>query len=320
MNKHKHKNKNNIHGWLNIYKPSGISSSDTLGRLKKILRPSKIGHAGTLDPLARGILPVALGHCTKLIPFIQDDFKTYQFSVVWGNESNTGDLEGIDLAFIKNIAPPNTDFLQQTLPKFIGEILQKPHKYSAVKINGVRAYKLAREGSDFEIKPKKVFIKNLQILNNNNFVDTNLIKNTQKDFFCLKNIKQTTFIANVSKGTYIRTLASDIAYANNSSCFCYDIFRTNVGSFNLNNCHKIDDINIDNFDDKLLDFYEPLKDKLNVLSIDETQFNYVNNGMKFKSNTLLENNMDILLKYKNLFCALAKVSEGFIKPFKVFKY
>lgn len=183
-----------LHGWLFIDKPVGISSFGVVYKLKKFLglpKTHKIGHGGTLDPMAEGVLPIAIGEATKTIDFVMNSDKVYEFTIQFGVKTNTKDLEGEVVSTTDFI--PNESNLLEKLKNFTGEIYQSPPNFSAIKIDGKRAYELAREGVEFEIPKRKVNIYSLEL----------------KNFNDLK--KQATLVAKVSKGTYIRTLAEDIA-------------------------------------------------------------------------------------------------------------
>ena len=145
-----------INGWINLNKPEGISSSKCVIILKKILNVKKIGHAGTLDPLASGVLPIAIGEATKSIRFVSDEHKTYTFNICWGVETSTDDKEGTIIRKTKR--RPKAFTILQNIEKFIGEIDQRPPIYSAIKINGKRAYNIARSGNIPEIKKRRVTI------------------------------------------------------------------------------------------------------------------------------------------------------------------
>ena len=147
--------KTNYQGWLNIYKPIKISSFEVLQKIKKKFKLNKIGHAGTLDPLAEGILPIAIGKTTKLIPFINNAIKEYEFEIKWGEQTSTDDKEGFIIGRTSYI--PNKEDIELKLKSFCGKIQQVPPKASAIKIHGVRAYKLFRSNIDFEMK-KNMFI------------------------------------------------------------------------------------------------------------------------------------------------------------------
>lgn len=185
---------NKLHGWLFIDKPVGISSFGVVYKLKKFLglpKTHKIGHGGTLDPMAEGVLPIAIGEATKTIEFVMNSDKVYEFKVQFGAKTDTKDLEG-QVIQTTDIIPTENNILRK-LDTFTGEIYQNPPNYSAIKVNGKRAYELAREGVDFEIPKRIVNIFSLEL----------------KKFDESK--RQATLLAKVSKGTYIRTLAEDIS-------------------------------------------------------------------------------------------------------------
>jgi tRNA pseudouridine55 synthase len=177
-----------INGWLNIDKPKGITSTQAIGRVRRILGAQKIGHAGTLDPLATGILPIALGEATKTIPFAQDREKVYRFTVTWGQARNTDDSEG-EVTQTSEKRPTAAE-ITALLPRFTGDIEQTPPQFSAIKIDGERAYDLARAGEAVEIKSRMVSIYDLQLLE------------TTRD--------TATFETECGKGTYVRALARDM--------------------------------------------------------------------------------------------------------------
>ena len=212
---------NNLQGWLNIYKPKGLSSFAVVKKIKQKFNLSKIGHGGTLDPLAEGVLPIGIGKATKLIPFINSQIKEYEFEIKWGSQTSTDDLEGEIIKTSSNI--PSLQKINREFKKSIGKLFQKPPKASAVKINGKRAYKLLREKKDFETKPKTVFVYSLKILNNNK----NLI---------------TKVAIECSKGFYIRSFARDIAEKLNTKAHIHSIKRTKVGKFELINANLLDDL------------------------------------------------------------------------------
>ncbi|MGV3278876.1 tRNA pseudouridine(55) synthase TruB [Rickettsiales bacterium LUAb2] len=200
---------NRINGWLLVDKPLGITSYNVINQLKKAFHPSKIGHGGTLDPLASGVLAVAFGEATKTTNYVMQKPKEYEFTIKFGSSTSTYDLEG-DITETS----PNTPSLleiQNILPKFTGEIWETPPNFSAIKINGTRAYKLARANKDFTIAARKVIIHSLQL------VDFNEQERTAK------------FKAKVGKGVYIRSLGHNIAKAINSVAHVIELRRTEVG-------------------------------------------------------------------------------------------
>lgn len=202
----------NINGWLVVDKPQGMGSTDAVNLTRRLLNANKNGHAGTLDPFATGLLPIAFGEATKLITFVTDGTKEYEFLLKFGTETNTGDTEGTVTA-VSDFLPMQKD-IEQILPYFIGTIEQIPPIYSAIKINGQRAYKLARAGEKIEMPPRQVEIYNLEILNQ-----------VSADSFY--------FRVGCSKGTYIRTLGQDIARKLGTCGHLQELRRTKCGIFTL---------------------------------------------------------------------------------------
>ena len=157
-----------INGWINFNKPEGLSSFKCVYLLKNLIKTKKIGHAGTLDPLASGVLPIALGEATKTIRFASDSEKTYLFRICWGSETSTDDKEGEVIN--SSIQRPNKKSILDKVKLFRGEIFQKPPNYSAIKINGKRAYELARSGKTPKLQDRKIKIYDfnlVKILNKN---------------------------------------------------------------------------------------------------------------------------------------------------------
>lgn len=210
----KHTQRNNLNGWLVIDKPEGLSSNAVVGKVKR-LTGGKVGHAGTLDPLASGILPIAIGEATKLTSYLMDAKKKYFFKLKFGNSTTTGDREGEILETTNFI--PDAHLLKSTLQKFIGEIDQVPHRFSALKVDGKRAYDLARAGEEFELKSRKITIYSLDLLN---FDEEKGVADIE---------------ATCSKGTYIRSLGEDIAKDLKSFGFLLELRRLQVGKFDTNN-------------------------------------------------------------------------------------
>ena len=178
-----------IHGWLVLDKPLDLTSTKAVGIVRRIFNAQKAGHAGTLDPLASGILPIALGEATKTVNYVMEGGKEYEFTVKWGAETSTDDLEGEVTS--TSLKRPTLEEVEEVLPLFTGKILQTPPAYSAIKINGKRAYDLARSGEEVEIASREVRIDDL------------IVKSHIED-------EEMTLVATCGKGTYIRALARDI--------------------------------------------------------------------------------------------------------------
>ena len=191
-------------------------------KIKKYFNIDKIGHGGTLDPLAEGVLPIAIGKATKLIPFINTDIKEYEFEVKWGIQTSTDDAEG-DIIHRSNVIPSESEILK-VLKILKGEILQKPPKASAIKINGKRAYDLLRSKINFEVKEKKVHLYSSKIIESFNQKSSTKIK-----------IK-------CGKGFYVRSYARDLAELLNTKGHVCSLKRTKVGKFTYKNANLLDDL------------------------------------------------------------------------------
>ena len=202
-----------INGWIILDKPQGMGSNQVLRKIQYLLHAKKAGHIGTLDPFATGVLPLAFGEATKLIPYLEGNEKTYVFTLKFGIATTTDDTEGEVSQTSTNT--PTIAEITNILPKFIGEITQIPPKYSAIHINGERAYDLARKGTDFEIPSRKIIIKNLELLEYR------------------QDIAEADFSVTCSKGTYVRTLGHDIALALNTCGHLTALRRTKNGFFDL---------------------------------------------------------------------------------------
>ena len=156
---------NNLDGWLVINKDLGMTSRQVVNIIKKTLNVKKIGHAGTLDPLATGVLALAVGRATKTVKYIMDGIKKYSFTIKWGISTDTQDIEGKIIS--KSNKKPDKIKLKFILKNLVGTIDQIPPKFSAIKVNGRRAYDLARNGKKFTLKSRKVFLKNIKLIEKN---------------------------------------------------------------------------------------------------------------------------------------------------------
>jgi tRNA pseudouridine55 synthase len=199
-----------VHGWLVLDKPQSITSTHALNKVKRLFNADKAGHAGTLDPLATGILPIAFGEATKTIPHVVDSAKEYRFLVRWGVETTTDDAEG-DMTQ-ESAYRPLLDAIEAALPAFRGSIMQTPPRFSAIKIEGERAYDLAREGEAFELKSRAVEVMRLEVAGT-------------------PSPDATGFEAQCGKGTYVRAIARDLGRV--LGCFGHvaELRRTRVGPF-----------------------------------------------------------------------------------------
>ena len=217
-----------IHGYLILDKPPGMGSTTAVAAVKRILRPHlpknhKVGHGGTLDPLATGVLPIALGEATKTISYILDGDKEYHFTIQWGAQTTTDDSEGSVIAYNDNL-PTETE-IKAALPTFIGRIMQTPPSFSALKLDGERAYDLARAGQTIELAPRAVTIHSLT------YVDTP---------HELKTKGQSRFIMHCGKGTYVRALARDLALKLDTYGHVATLRRTRSGPFRIENAISLE--------------------------------------------------------------------------------
>ena len=199
-----------VHGWLVLDKPVGMTSTHAVSLVKRAFQAKRAGHAGTLDPLASGLLPIALGEATKTVPFVMEGRKIYRFTVRWGEERDTDDAEGRVAA--DSTERPTAEAIRTLLPRFIGTIAQVPPRFSAVKIEGERAYDLARDGEVVELQPRPVDIDRLD-----------LIETPDQD--------HAVFAAECGKGTYVRALARDMGRALGCLGHVAALRRTAVGPF-----------------------------------------------------------------------------------------
>jgi tRNA pseudouridine55 synthase len=204
------KQKRDIHGWLVLDKPVGMTSTYAVSVIKRLFSAKRAGHAGTLDPLASGCLPIALGEATKTVPFVMDGRKIYRFAIRWGEERDTDDAEGRVVAHSE--ARPTSQTIEAHLPSFIGAIEQVPPRFSAIKIDGERAYDIARDGEEPELKPRVVNIDRLALIE-------------------MPDPDHSEFEAECGKGTYVRALARDLGRA--LGCFGHvaALRRIAVGPF-----------------------------------------------------------------------------------------
>ena len=208
-----------LHGWLVVDKAADMTSTDVVGRARRILNAAKTGHAGTLDPMATGVLPLAFGEATKTVAFAMDGRKAYRFNARWGVATDTDDSEGRIVA--RDDTRPDPAAIAAVLPRFIGEIEQVPPAYSAIKVRGERAYDLAREGETVSLAPRRVQVHDLRLID-------------------CPDGDHAVFEAECGKGTYMRALARDIAAALGTCGHLSSLCRTRVGPFTLDAAITLD--------------------------------------------------------------------------------
>jgi tRNA pseudouridine55 synthase len=199
-----------IHGWVALDKPYDLGSTDAVTRVRRLFDAQKAGHAGTLDPLATGLLPIALGEATKTVPYLMDAEKAYRFTIAWGVSTDSVDAEGAETG--RSDVRPSPEQVAAVLPRFTGEIQQVPPAFSAVRVNGERAYDLARAGEVVELQPRPVVIHAARVC------DAPDPDHVEIEIEC-------------GKGTYVRSLARDIAAALGAEGHVSQLRRTRVGGF-----------------------------------------------------------------------------------------
>lgn len=256
-------------GFLIVNKPKGITSFDVIRKLKPILKEKRIGHVGTLDPFASGVLIIALGRYTKLFFLFDDLYKEYIARGIFGESRDTDDVEGKVLEKSKNENILTFNELETLIKNnFLGSILQKPPIYSAKKIDGKRAYDLARENKEFQLKNVNVFINSIELLEYN------------YPYFTIK--------TSVSKGTYIRAIVRDIGELTNNFAYTKDLLRTSIGDYNIDNAVNLENINANN----IISFFDMFKDFDKLIIEDEKDIKQILSG-----NTKLIENINIKNKY-----------------------
>jgi tRNA pseudouridine55 synthase len=210
-----------VHGWLVLDKPAGMTSTQAVGAVRRAFDAQKAGHAGTLDPLATGILPIALGEATKTVPYAVEGRKDYRFTVRWGAETDTDDAEGRMVA--TSAERPHASAIEALLGGFVGDILQTPPAFSAIKVDGERAYDLARAGESVELEPRPVRIDALELLD-------------------VPDRDTAVFAAQCGKGTYVRALARDMGRALGCLGHVVELRRTRVGAFGEAEAATLEDL------------------------------------------------------------------------------
>lgn len=242
-----------LFGFLNIYKPVGMTSHDVVSVLRRVTKIKQIGHTGTLDPFAEGVLPICIGKATRLIEYLQDD-KEYLATVQFGAATNTFDLDG-EKVFTSD-KKVSRDDIKEGLKSFEGEILQLPPIFSAIKVKGKKLYEYARKGEEVEIQPRKVVIENIEL------------KNFDEE------LQQAQILLKCSKGTYIRSIANDLGKNLGCGGYLIKLIRTQAGKFRVENSVQLDRIDVES------NLINPL-DILNLpkIAVDNDDLARIKNGM-----------------------------------------
>ena len=292
--------KNNLNGILLLDKPLMLSSNHAIQKIKKQFNIRKVGHTGTLDPLATGLLPVCMGQATRISRFLINSDKTYRALIMLGTRTSTGDKEGEIIETCSSDVSTNTAYIDKVLKSFIGEQKQTPPMYSALKHNGERLYKLAQKGLNVSRKARSININSIDLISIN------------RDYL--------EVIIECSKGTYIRTLAEDIAKKLGTVGHIDQLRRLNIkcfhdqSMFSFNQIMKAESIN-----QFLLPIDLPLK-HLAKKDFSESESSMFINGLSIQTNQRSNNESDYIRIYndESVFLGLGLYSNGYIKPKIVF--
>lgn len=298
-----------VDGWINFDKPLDMTSTQAVGKIRWLHNAQKAGHAGTLDPLATGVLPIALGEATKTIPFMQDAMKTYSFTISWGEQRSTDDREGEVIATSDH--RPSHEDIEDALPAYIGDIQQTPPKFSAIKIDGQRAYDLARAGEDVEIKSREVYIESLELLD---------MRKHEADFRMV-----------CGKGTYVRSLGRDLAEKLGTKGYISALRRDAVGGFTTETSISLDKLEELRDSARLGEALLPIQtalDDIPALALKENEIAPLKNGqaLSFVSKpdfsrlekSGIEPGVKALATFQGQAIALIEVSGAQVKPVRVF--
>jgi tRNA pseudouridine55 synthase len=295
-----------IHGWLAIDKPTGITSTRVVEKLRRGCG-AKAGHAGTLDPLATGVLPIALGEATKTVQFVSAGLKRYRFRVCWGVATDTEDREGAILC--ESTARPNAAAVAAALPRFVGIIMQRPPVYSALKIAGRRAYALARAGNPPELAPRPVEITELRLV-------------------AVADPDHADFEATVGEGTYIRALARDLAEALGVLGHIAELRRLSVGRFSEMQAISLDLALTLGHSLAASEHLLPIEtalDDIPALALTATEAARLRQGQRVTPQDVdermrldqIEDGTIVGARHEQLLVALARIEEGGLRPVRV---
>ncbi len=295
-----------VHGWLVLDKPLDMTSTEAVNVLKRLFDARKVGHGGTLDPLATGVLPIAFGEATKTVQFVMDSPKTYRFTVRWGEERSTDDAEG-EVVKTSETRPTRKE-IEALLEDYVGEIMQVPPTFSAIKVKGERAYDLARDGEDVRLQARPVMIYDLRLLD-------------------MPDEDTAVFEARTGKGAYVRALARDLG--RDLGCFGHvaALRRTAVGPFSENDAitlEKLEELRHKDADRTALDaVLLPITtalDDIPALAVDQQQAARIASGqavlLRGANAPVAEET--VLITWKGRPLALGAVEAGQLKPKRVF--
>lgn len=285
-----------ITGILNIDKPAGITSYDVVDVIKKLFIGSKVGHTGTLDPVATGVLPILIGDATKLSENLTAENKVYRVKMLLGVETNTYDITG--KIVYASVVDKDEIYIRERIKRFIGVSEQLPPIYSAIKVDGKRAYEYAREGKEVKLKPRKIEIYDI----NNIAVDLKKHE-VSFDVYC-------------TKGTYVRSLVNDIGKKLGCGATMVDLQRLKNGNFKIEDSIPLYDflkLNFDEMQKRVIGIEEYYSD-LKKINMDKDEYYKFQNGVK-----LPYNEQDKLVKVyeNNKYRGLGQIKEGILKRYLI---
>jgi tRNA pseudouridine55 synthase len=284
-------------GLLNIDKPAGCTSRDVVNRVQRFVRPHKVGHAGTLDPLATGVLVVAIGPATRLVEYVQQTPKTYQGTFLLGRTSDTEDIEG-KVIQLPNSAVPTREEILAAIPQFVGAIEQRPPAYSALKIAGQPAYKLARRGEQPDLAPRRVEIHSIELV--------------RYDY------PELELLVRCGSGTYIRSLGRDLAESLGTGSVMSQLRRLAIGPFAVEDALAADELSADDIEARLL---SPLLavDHLPRITLTDAEIVRVAQGQFIAATGIAPASEIAAVDHEGqLIAILASTGEGRLRPTKCF--
>jgi len=294
--RNRRKRGNPVHGWVVLDKPLALGSTKAVGRVRWLFEAQKAGHAGTLDPLATGILPIALGEATKTVPFLVDAAKAYEFDISFGVSTETLDAEGEVTG--RSDVRPKTDAIKAVLPRFTGNVEQVPPKYSAIKIDGKRAYDLARAGVAVEMKTRIVRIDAVSLVQQSGDV--------------------ASFTVDCGKGTYVRSLARDICEALGAEGHVSRLRRTRVGPFDLSQSVTLEALEADEDRTSALCPVAAALPDMPRLDIDEAQAKELRFGRDIPVDRAHPDGTEVGVFLNTHLVAIGSCDDGLFHPRRVF--
>lgn len=291
-----------ISGWIVIDKAAGMTSTQVVGRVRRITGAAKLGHGGTLDPLATGILPIALGEATKVMPYIVDGLKTYRFTARWGEARTTDDAEGEVTQ--TSLARPTADRILSALPRFTGEVEQVPPDFSAIHVDGRRAYDLARQGRPVTLAPRVVHIKEIRLLSAAPGAEQ---------------LEQADFEMTCGKGTYVRSLVRDLGRELGCLGYLGALRRTRVGPFGesaANSLEKLEDLVHSSPPHDYLLPIETVLDDIPALTVTQSEAARLRNGQEVRVPSAKQGTVCVMAAGRPV--AMGHVADGSVRPMRVF--